>query len=456
MTPLITISTHKVIRKEDCPDRLLDDLKIINPVYLEYERMGLSTRGIPQSLYLYKQRGDYIYIPRNIALDVEPAYWGTPLEYKDETVDGQEVQYNSKIDLWPKQESAVDALANTVDGILVAPCGSGKTVMALDAISRVNRTTLILVHKEFLQEQWAENIRIYLREEPGVIRGSHHNWKDRKIVIAMLQTLYSQRGYLSQDFLNWPGLVITDETHRISAPTWSEVIQLFPAKRRWGLTATPNRPDRLEIIFKAHIGNPVYKIPEQGLKPIVYRVATKVYVPHNQYINRYNNKMNRANLISYLVSHTERNRKILAYLINAARAGRQILVLTERVAHAKFLKRSLEHNIKDNGVTTSLFIGETTKEERASAVLQDVIFATSQMAKEALDIPTLDTLFLVTPSSSPITIQQSTGRILRECEGKKTPMVLDFIDSNNITMNMGRKRLKIYEHLGYDIRAVSE
>lgn len=446
------VGTHKRLFKADVSPEIYEELTIPNPVYYEHERLGLSTSGVPRYIELYRERDEFVDIPRNISIDNFFNY----IEYINETVEGSNIGLKSKVSLRNGQVPAVEDLVNSNNGILVAPCGAGKTVMAIEAISRVKKTTLILVHKEFLLDQWAGSIKDILGEEVGIIsRGKVTGWQNKKINIAMLQTLYSHRDLLPEEFLYWPGIVISDETHRISAPTWSEVIQLFPAKRRWGLTATPNRPDGLGFIFKAHIGNIIHRMEAESLTPSVYMIGTGLYVPHRAYINQRNNKFDRAKFISYLVLNENRNRLILQHLINAAKAGRQILVLTERVNHAKFLEESFLHNMQDKGVSTSLFLGETSREERVEAVTKDVIFATSQMAKEALDIPTLDTLFLATPVASPITVQQSTGRILRELEGKRKPLVLDFVDGNSVALGMSRKRWAIYDHLGYEIYGIN-
>jgi len=443
------IKTHKAVAEKDCPQELLDDLVKDNPVYYEYQRLGISTRGISPTIQLYRVNNGMVYIPRAINI----SQYFPKIDYKDERVEGADIDVKSDIKLREQQVPAVKKLAEAENGLLIAPCGSGKTVMAIEAIGRVRKTTLILVHKEFLLEQWHKNIREILGENAGVYGGGRFNWQNHKIVIGMLQSIYAHRDRLPEGLINFPGIVIQDETHRISAPTWAEVIQLFPAKRRWGLTATPNRPDGLDFIFRSHLGNEVYRIAEQKLSPTVYMVATGLYVPHRAYIDR-RNKLNRAQLINYIVNDRDRNRLILRYLIDAAKAGRQILVLTERVNHAKFLQESFHHNLPDSGLSSALFIGETTKEERIEAVTKDVIFATSQMAKEALDIPTLDTLFLTTPIASPITVQQSTGRILREVPGKRNPLVLDFLDRNSVTIGMARKRRRIYDELCYDVIAI--
>jgi superfamily II DNA or RNA helicase len=358
------------------------------------------------------------------------------------------------VNLLPKQQPAVEALTNTIDGLLIAPCGSGKTVMGSAAMAKVGVTTIILVHKDLLIDQWQKAIEMVTGERAGIIKGGTWQWKGEKVVIAMLQTLHSQIDQIPEEFFNYFGLVISDEVHRISAPTWMKVIEKFPAKRRWGLTATPNRTDGLERIFQAHMGKPIYEIKGDALQPIIYMVKTNEFVATRDYINRRNGNANMAKLITGLTFIEKRNEKILRLVIEAAKEDSKIILLTDRVEHARFLKESFDYNVPHLGLTSSVYIGELNSEERNDASKADVIFATTQIAKEALDIPDLDTLFLATPFSSAITTQQAVGRILREYPGKKNPMVIDFVDKDPICMKLAEKRYATYERLGYQVKII--
>lgn len=434
------LSTHLIVEGRNCPQHILDRLEIMNPEFLEAERSGRSTKNIPETIKLYFEYEGKIYLPRNIKYG-----FGA----NDKRIDGKKVNFKSKITLKENQIPVVNALVRTEDGIIIAPCGTGKTVMGIDAMCRVGVTTLVLVHKVFLLNQWRDNIKKFTGEDIGIVRGDTWHWKDRKVVVATLQTLYSQRDRIPKDFLNHFGLIISDECHRVSAPTWSHVITMFPARRRWGLTATPERADGLEIIFHAHMGDIVARIEGTELTPQVYIVETGCFYKASDYYNRWNNRPNMPKLITLLTMDEKRNRRILRLLLDAASSGRKIIVLTDRVAHAEFLKKSFELNAAELDVETSLFVGG--KHENLDV---DVIFATSQKAKEGLDVPFLDTIFLTCPSSSRITVEQSIGRILREFPGKKNPLVVDFSDDVPVLESITRKRIGIYHELNYPIKVV--
>lgn len=441
------ISTHRIYDWSEITQEFLDSLVIDNPAYWSKSRNGYPTEGIPQEIRLYKERDGKIYVPRNI-----PIYPQKAVKIVDKRVDGKEIKLESKIVLRDDQVPAVAALAEANDGILNAGCGKGKSVMALEAISRVGRPALILVHKEFLMTQWANHIKNWFGVEPGYVQGGVFKWEGYPIVVGMLQTIYARRDNLPAGFRENFGIIISDEVHRVSAPTWSSVIEMFPAKRRWGLSATLNRSDGLEIIFKSHIGDVIYQLLGTNLQPKVYAIKTGIEVYQGAFDMR-NGKLNTAKLTTYLTTIPERNKKILGYLVSAARSGRKILVLSERVEHVKYLKQAFDHNTKEEGFETRMYIGGMEAENRTEAEENaDILFATTQMAKEALDIPALDTLFLVTPQGSEITTEQAVGRIARSFEGKKTPMVVDFIDEFlPYCKALWGKRVKVYRKMELQI-----
>jgi len=330
------------------------------------------------------------------------------------------------------------------------------TVMMLDAISRIGKTTLVLVHKTFLLEQWKDRIEEFLGEEAGVIQGQTCDYEGKKIVIGMLQSLVNYEKY-PEELFNYFGVVVTDEVHRISSDTWKQVIQLFPAKRRYGLTATMNRPDGLEVIFKAHIGDVLYRIEGEDLEPDIFAVSTGLTnsdVDINKHINRYTKKIHVPKLITTITKQDFRNQLIYSYLSDAVESGRQVLVLSHRVDHLKEMQKWAKEKY-GNEYSSMLYIGATKREQRKLAGEYDMIFATMSLVKEGLDIPSIDTLFMTTPTGSSVTVQQAVGRILREYPDKKKPFVVDFVDKDiGICQSLFGKRKTIYKKLNYDVTEV--
>ena len=440
-------STHKIFDKKDIPNDVLQSMMLYNPEYTKAEMLGLSTRKIPQYIHLYKEKDGKVLVPRNYTL---PTGY-EPEEYIDETIVGIDVRYESRIIPREEQVEAIQALVENENGILEAGAGRGKTVMCLEAIARVGKPALILVHKEFLLHQWKDRAEEFLGEEVGIIQGTRCDYKDKKIVIGMIQSLANPDKYPDEMF-KYFGIVVTDEVHRVGSRTWSEVIQLFPARRRWGLTATIKRADGMERVFMAHIGNVLHTIKGENLQPEIYCIGTQAEVNMQSLVNRWSGQINVPKLLTALSEDDERTVLILKNLAQALKGGRQVLVLSDRVEHLKGMKKYVDTH---SDFSTMLYIGVTPQEERDKAGEYDVIFGTMSLAKEGLDIPSLDTLFFATPTGSDITVQQAVGRIVREHEGKKQPIVIDFVDSKiGICNGLYAKRKKVYNRLRYPVKWV--
>lgn len=339
-------------------------------------------------------------------------------------------------------ETVTQFEAGRLGGIIQAKPGYGKTVVGLAIAAKLRVPTLVVVHKEFLMDQWKERIEKFLPgAKIGRIQQNECDFLGKTIVLGMVHSLAGNLTYPDALWL-WPGFVITDETHRISARTWCVVPPKFLAKYRLGLTATPRRKDGAEDIFWNHIGSIIFASKEERLKPVVKRVWSKFDLVHT---NRFNpNLAPRPLLIRLLVESRHRNQMIVDQLVAALAAGRKCLILSERLKHLDLLEAHLKNlwpkAIGD--VSIGRYVGGQKKEQLAKSATAKAIFATVQYAAEGLDIPALDTLILATPMSD---VEQAVGRIQRPFDGKKQPIVVDIRD-DSIPMfeAMGRKRDRFY------------
>ena len=365
---------------------------------------------------------------------------------------GSDIGSFEPINLREAQAPAVDAVmdhltTNMSGGILFAPCGTGKTVMGLEVLRRLGRRTLVLVHKSFLLDQWVERASMFLPNAKVQI------WQrdtlpddDADIVIGMVQSITNVRREYPQELFDSFGTLITDETHRYSAPLWQGAIVKFSARYRLGLTATPSRKDGLHHVFMAHIGAIIYELHVERKPAKIWRVDTDVdFEPHSYRL--YNGDVNTAKLITMISQVDHRTEMISAFAVRAVKSGRKVLILSERVAHTKELQNQIQ-NLLPEDMTASLYIGGMKQEKLDKSSEADVIIGTYAMAQEGLDIPALDTLILATPKTS---ITQSVGRILRDSgEGKKDPVVVDIVDSRIEILNAyWYSRRKKYLNLGY-------
>ena len=315
----------------------------------------------------------------------------------------------------------------TFGGVLRASPGWGKTVWTCAMIAQLRVPTLIVLHKEFLADQWEQRIAQFLpNARVGRVQGDILDFAGKHIVIGMVHTLAAHQ--LPKSFIDWPGLVVTDELHRIGAPTWSPVPAKFPARLRLGLTATPRRKDGADNVFWYQIGPILYNCTERRMKPQIRRVYTDFRVVKTE---RFNPALApRTLLVRFLVASVPRNRAIAEQLMLAVNAGRKILVLSERLKHLDLIAQETIKHCQANNMqapTFGKYVGGRKKHQLAEAAQAQVVLATSQYAQEGLDIPPLDTLFLTTPLSD---VEQAVGRILRPSDGKKAPIVVDFHDDH--------------------------
>lgn len=393
-------------------------------------------------IHLYRERRTEIGIPREFFFGnrnlnhtvIDKMSRGRPIDLKFSGI------------LTPDQERAVAAATSGgVSGIIQAAPGWGKTVVGLACWVRIATTAIVVVQKEYLVHQWIERVRTFVPDARiGIIQQNSCQFGDEyDIAIATIQSLESRRKEYPEELWSWPGLVIPDEVHRVAAHTWSDVVPLFTAARRLGLSATPKRKDGADNVFFWHIGPVLYKSKVRRVVPKLRRVFTKYEFRVTPKFNP--NEYSKEIQLRLVCGNPERNRLIVAELLEATKAGRKVMVLSERRKHLETL-REMFGQVKSQNCTCDFYVGNRTMDELKLAEKADVLFCTYQMTKEALDIPRLDTVFLTTPVAD---VEQAVGRIMREHPDKKQPVVVDFID-NRIKRfaKLWTSRLRFYRREG--------
>ncbi len=329
-----------------------------------------------------------------------------------------------------EQELAVSFTTNEfqngrMGGMIRAAPGWGKTVAACALIDRLHVPTLVIVHKQFLVDQWVERLKQFLPEaQLGTVQQDICEYEGKSVVIGMVHSLVDHP--YPKDFYEWPGLLIVDEAHRIGAETWSGVPPKFAARWRVGFSATPRRKDGAENVFLYNIGPVIFKGQEKRLAVKVRKVVTNFRLVKTESFNP--KLIKKTLLLQFLCASNGRNKMIVDQLVLAVQTGRKVLVLSERLQHLEVLQQLFISAWPSTGgpcPSTGQYVGGMSKESLAESAKAQAIFATSQFVQEGLDIPALDTLFLTTPLSD---VEQAVGRIQRPCEGKKDPIVVDFQD----------------------------
>ena len=331
-------------------------------------------------------------------------------------------------------------------GLLELPCAFGKTVLGINIISQIKKKTLIIVHKEFLMNQWIERIDQFLPgAKIGKIQGQIIDIDGKDIVIGMLQSL-SMKEYPSTTFDSF-GLTIIDEVHHISSEVFSCALFKIVTKYTLGLSATMNRKDGTTHIFKMFLGNVVYKGKRDEDHEVVVRAInyTTTDEDFNNVILDFRGNVQHSSMISKLCAYNRRSEFILRVLSDmlVENSEQQIMIL----AHNRCLLTYFYDAISSRNIASvGYYVGGMKEKALKESESKKVIIATYSMAAEALDIKTLTTLIMATPKSD---IEQSVGRILR-VPGSK-PVVVDIIDAHQPFKNQFNKRKVFYKKQNYKI-----
>lgn len=322
------------------------------------------------------------------------------------------------------QEESFDALLLNDSGTLNLACGQGKTVLALKLAATLQVPTMIVVNSTYLLEQWKDEIFEHLGiRDVGILQGESRDW-DKGIVVAMVHTLSGRRGEWPMEMRQRFGLVIYDEGHHMSAPMFSRSADLFFG-RRFSLTATAERTDGLEAIYQYHLGRVIHSNLKQELIPhTVFHILNWDMPPnHRPMVEDRNREICTPRVRTYLGSLDWRNDLIYEQLLEDLREGRKILVLSHSVDHVDRLYSYL------SAAGAGMIVGETDQGTRPTILLNsNPVFGTFQLAREGLNKPSLDTLYVTTLFSNKNDLQQAWGRIQRLYEGKLPPLVRVFED----------------------------
>lgn len=325
-----------------------------------------------------------------------------------------------------KQEQAYRALVANPNGVLNLAPGKGKTVLACKRIVDLGCPSLVVVHNSYLMQQWQERIGDFIEmppgEELGIIQGKKFDWQ-HPVTLAMIHSLgdRAEDGKLPGEFSKHFGAVFYDEGHHLSAADFVRTARLCWG-HRYGLTATPYRLDGTEFIYNFHIGGVFYSDLQQDLTPRVYFQQTPVHVDLTiPEVRDVAGEVNISKIRSHVGRLDESNNFRAKCIQEALDQGRKIIA----ISHSKDQLVELHMRFPES----SLIVQETPQKERTKMVQQSQIcFAIRELGIEGLDDDNLDTLFILTPFSSPNDLQQVMGRIQRWKPDKKVPVMVIFED----------------------------
>ncbi len=455
------LSQRLFIEKEGLPSPVLNQLKRIaafqNPEFYKKQDLRLSTALTPRVIACALEHEQHFSVPRGCVDEVRELLeeYDSALNIDDERCEGEAVDYVFRGKLTAMQETAVVDILSHDDGLFVAPPGVGKTVVGTYLVAERRRSTLIMVHRKPLLEQWVAQLSIFLgipEKEIGIIGGGK-NRPNGRLDVAMIQSL-NRKGSV-KDLVATYGHVILDECHHLPAVTFEQVLSECKAKYVIGLTATPYRRDGHQPIIHMQCGPARHAIDARSQlakRPFEHELVCR----HTTFHLSDEKDMPIQSIYAAMVVDEARNRMLLDDIIAALEEGRSPIVLTERKDHLHFLAENLSKVARNLIV---LHGGMKIKErretlERLSTIPDDeerLLLATGRYIGEGFDDARLDTLFLAMPVSWKGTLVQYTGRLHRLHPEKTEVRIYDYVDSDvPMLARMFERRLRGYRAIGYE------
>ena len=426
------------IDREDIPKNQLD-IHIKNLTVKPFVLPDYDYNNEP--FKVYRQNKKFVYMPKYYAIK-------NNLPQSDENTErvGEDIDLTFTGKLRLPQQQIVDKVLDHIEvndsGILCVGTGCGKTVMALYMITKISKKTLIVVHKEFLMNQWKERIEQFLpNARVGIIRQKTVDIENKDIVIGMLQSMSRKDAYPNDIFDSFHFCCI-DECVHVCSQTFSKFFFRGTTKKSLGLSATPYRKDGLTKVLTWFLGDILdYKKTKSDLEMSVKFIKAQYQTPPPVPQLNVRGKINLPNLITQISLDPIRNQQIIDTVKEYNTTGRKILILSERRQQCENLKLLLE----DIQIDSGLYIGGMKEEALSKSNTKPVILATYSMASEGYDCSTLDTLIMATGRSD---IEQSVGRIMRK-KNHNSPLVIDFVDNVEGLRGQCTKRKRYFKKHKY-------
>jgi len=433
-----------------------------NPEFYKCQAMRLGTYGKPRIISCAEEHSAHIGLPRGCLDDLCQLLTELKIGFtlRDERCPGEPLDLAFHGTLHPDQQKAADALLLHETGVLAATTAFGKTVIAAWLIAARGVNTLVLVHRRQLLDQWVERLSAFLDFPPAAIGriGGGRNRPTGRLDVAVIQSLV--RKGVVDDRVGRYGHLIVDECHHLSAHSFEQVARRAKARFVTGLSATVTRKDGHQPIIFMQCGPVRHRVDakaQAALRPFRHTVIVRPtsFLPMNGAAS--DKRIQFQSLYKALVENDVRNRSICDDVVNAVRAGRSPLVLTERNEHLEWLADQLSGTVGHLVVLRGAS-GKKVRQavaEQLAAIPADeerVLLGTGKYVGEGFDDARLDTLFVTLPLSWRGTIAQYVGRLHRLSDSKRDVRVYDYADLNvPMLSRMFDRRCRGYEALGYEI-----
>lgn len=434
-----------------------ENLVIPNPEYVNRVRRGLWTGKTPKYLWLYWVDGSDLMLPTGTGKQIR-RFMSQGDTIKVDLADNGRLDYPGAVPMYDYQTPAVRAMAAVSCGILQSPCGSGKTQMGIALAVELRRKTLWITHTQDLLTQSYERAAQYIPEEylGRITAGKVQigSW----MTFATVQTLC--RLNLGQYQKIWD-VIIVDECHRLAGTPgqvtmFYKVMNSLAARYKYGLSATVHRSDGMIQSTFAVLGPIVYRVPDEAVaeKTLPVRVIRRdTKIGTGICCLDTDGTLAYSKLIEYLTSNPARNRQILQDM--EANKGHYNLILSDRLEHLRGLWAGLPEELRGQA---AMIDGKMTSKRARQAreqAIEDMregrkhyLFASFSLAKEGLDIPCLDRLYMTTPKKDYAVVVQSIGRVARTAPGKTEALCYDYVDDIQFCENQWKRRRAHYRKAG--------
>lgn len=433
-----------------------------NPEFYRRQSQRMSTYGFPRLVQCFTQTSEELLLPRGVTdeaarllgtagFKVKVSYPPRPATTLGLTFQGE---------LRATQREAFKAIVGHHEGVVVAPTGSGKTVIACALIAERDVPAAILVNNTQLLGQWRQSLQSFLGLEAEMIGqlGDGKHDLTGHVDLVMVQSLRARGAGL--ETLQGYGQIIVDECHSVAAPSTLSAVEQIEACYWVGLTATPYRADELNGLITMQCGPIRYELDTPLAAVRELHVHRTTFSPETQDTDG----AGMQELYNEIAVDEERNRQIADLVASEVREGRHCLVLSNRTAHI----RNLAELIEQSGTRLPVLQlhGKLSKKEREAASAQlaqvdseggaYVVVASDKIAGEGFNLPSLDTLFMVSPVSFKGKIEQLIGRIQRTDDAERTIRIHDFVDVEvAVFAYMARRRHRVISKKGFALMPAS-
>lgn len=451
----LTVGSYISIPKQQMfkplADFLTENLNFFNSDYVVRRNMGLSTYKVGKYFKAIAKDDRNVLIPRGFLSNLVAYLNENNIDFviTDALNKLPNINIKPEFKLFDYQKEALDYFTNQDQGILVAPPGSGKTIMGLSLIANKLQPALIITHRKQIYNQWIDRIEDFLKipkREIGQYISAKKTVKS-PVTVAMIQTLAKTPNL--KDIVSQFGLILVDECHHMPARTFRDVITQFSPKYLYGLTATPTRKNNDEKLIFVYLGDILHKVPgdynQQTTTPLpklkLIIQETNLSVPFSISVAQF------PVLSKILTFDSQRNQMIVGDILKEAKSGKKCLVLTERKDHVEALSLYLKKDFEVITLTGTLLPRKRReKEKQITDGHFQILIATGQLLGEGTSLKNIDCLFLVYPFSYEGKLIQYVGRIQHGKANIRT--IYDYRDKNvEYLEKLFKKRAKYYRTL---------